>query len=152
MKKTTAALLLSSILLWSCDSFNKNKPIQHSDNQTDKQITLSAELEESMQRGAEVYNSLCVTCHLPDGKGVPKSFPPLANSDYLMNNRSKSIKAIKYGLSGEITVNGEVYNMPMAALGLTDDEIVDVMNYITNSWGNTNPSAITVKEVSKIKP
>ncbi|MCB0382244.1 MAG: cytochrome c [Psychroserpens sp.] len=105
-----------------------------------------------MQRGAQVYNNLCVTCHLPSGKGVPKTFPPLANSDYLKNNRVKSISAIKYGLSGKITVNGEIYNTPMAAFGLTDREVADVMNYITNSWGNENPTLVTVKEVSKIKP
>ena len=137
-------------MIWSCNSSDKTKT--NNDKQPESEITLSPEIQESMQRGAEVYNDLCVTCHLPDGKGVPKSFPPLANSDYLMNNRAKSIKAIKYGLSGEIEVNGEIYDMPMAALGLTDTEVADVMNYITNSWGNNNSSLITEKEVSEIKP
>ena len=39
----------------------------------------------------------------------------------------------------------------MASLGLDDDEIADVMNYITNSWGNKNDKMITKAEVSKIK-
>ena len=148
--KNITFTLLSCIMIWSCNSSDKTKT--KNDKQTESEINLSPEIQESMQRGAEVYNDLCVTCHLPDGKGVPKSFPPLANSDYLMNNRAKSIKAIKYGLSGEIEVNGEIYDMPMAALGLTDTEVADVMNYITNSWGNNNSSLITEKEVSEIKP
>lgn len=94
----------------------------------------------------------CMQCHLPDGKGVPKAFPPLDKSDYLMGKRNESIKAVKYGLSGEITVNGQNYNTAMVPLGLMDDEVADVMNYITNSWSNKNPKMITVEEVSKIQP
>ena len=39
----------------------------------------------------------------------------------------------------------------MVAMGLSDDEVADVMNYITNSWGNKNDKIITEEEVSKIK-
>ena len=73
-------------------------------------------------------------------------------SDYLMNKRHASIKAIKYGQSGKITVNGKHYNNVMASLGLEDAEIAHVMNYITNSWGNSNNKLITEEEVSKIEP
>jgi len=86
-----------------------------------------------------------------NGEGLAGAFPPLAKSDFLMNNRTKSIHAIKYGLQGEITVNGIKYNSAMASMGLTDDEVADVMNYITNSWGNKNAKMITEKEVSEIK-
>lgn len=108
-------------------------------------------LEISMTRGKAIYTDFCVTCHMPNGKGVPKAFPPLANSDYLMNNRAASIKSIKYGQSGEIKVNGQIYNGVMAPLGLEDEEIADVMNYITNSWGNSNNKLITAQEVSQIE-
>lgn len=108
-------------------------------------------LQESIQRGSLVYEDFCMTCHLPDGKGLSQAFPPLANSDYLMNKREESIKAIKFGMSGEITVNGIKYNSVMAPLGLSNDEVADVMNYITNSWGNKNDKMITESEVSKIQ-
>lgn len=110
------------------------------------------ELKKSIERGASVYMDFCMQCHLPDGKGVNKAFPPLDNSDYLKNKRSESIKAIKFGMSGKIVVNGETYNGAMAPLGLTNDEVADVMNYITNSWSNKNTKMITVEEVSKIQP
>ena len=106
---------------------------------------------ESIKRGAIIYEDFCVNCHLPNGKGVEKTFPPLAQSDYLMNNRIASTKAIKFGQKGEIIVNGITYNNIMAPLGLTDDEIADVMNYITNSWGNVNKKMITKAEVSSIE-
>nr|WP_298902230.1 cytochrome c [uncultured Psychroserpens sp.] len=104
-----------------------------------------------MKRGKEIYSDFCISCHLPNGKGVLKAFPPLAKSDYLMTNREESIKSIKYGQSGEITVNGVKYNGVMTPLGLEDKEVADVMNYITNSWGNTNNKLITEKEVSEIE-
>ncbi len=120
-------------------------------NDSVKTQNQGSDMQQSIQRGKAVYDDLCITCHLDNGKGVPKIFPPLANSDYLKNKRKESIKAVKYGLSGEITVNGVKYNTPMASLGLTNDEVADVMNYITNSWGNKNEKMITEDEVSKIQ-
>ncbi len=108
-------------------------------------------LEESKKRGKEIYTDFCVTCHLPNGKGVEKTFPPLANSDYLMKNREASIRGIKYGQKGEIVVNGNTYNSTMAPMGLSDDEVADVMNYISNSWGNKNEKEVTEEEVAKVK-
>lgn len=110
------------------------------------------ELKKSMERGAIVYEDFCMQCHLPDGNGVANAFPPLDNSDYLMKKREESIKAVKFGLSGKITVKGEIYDTAMAPLGLADEEVADVMNYITNSWSNKNSKMITVEEVSKIQP
>ena len=108
-------------------------------------------LKESIKRGNEIYNDFCMSCHLPSGKGVVGAFPPLANSDYLMEKRAESIRSIKFGQNGEITVNGTKYNGFMSTLGLTNEEIADVMNYITNSWGNKNDEIITTEEVSNIK-
>ncbi|MDO3695336.1 cytochrome c [Wenyingzhuangia sp. chi5] len=108
-------------------------------------------LKKSMVRGAEIYSDFCVTCHQPTGEGVPRVYPPLAKSDFLKNNREKSIRAIKYGLNGLITVNGIKYNSNMTPMGLSDDEVADVMNYITNTWGNKNEKIVTEDEVAKIK-
>lgn len=109
------------------------------------------EMKESMERGNEIYTDFCITCHLPKGEGVPYTFPPLAKSDYLMEKRESSIRAIKYGLQGEITVNGVTYNNAMASMGLEDEEVADVMNYISNSWGNTSDTIVTVEEVAEVK-
>jgi mono/diheme cytochrome c family protein len=108
-------------------------------------------LEESIKRGRLVYEDFCITCHMAQGEGAVGVFPPLAKSDYLMKNREASIKGIKLGQKDEIVVNGKTYNGYMAPLGLSDDEVADVMNYITNSWGNKNDNMITEVEVSEIK-
>jgi len=108
------------------------------------------ELEASIERGSEIYADFCITCHMPNGEGIAYAFPPLAKSDYLMQNRDASIKGIKYGREGELIVNGVTYNNTMAPLGLEDDEIADVMNFILNSWGNSSDDLVTEEEVTKI--
>ncbi|MDY8137629.1 cytochrome c [Aquimarina sp. 2201CG5-10] len=120
-------------------------------NYNNIEILQDATLKESITRGSEVYTDFCMQCHLPDGKGTPKIFPPLAGSDWLVDKRKESIHSIKYGLSGPIKVNGTEYNSAMTSLGLEDEEIADVMNYIMNSWGNTQKKMVTVDEVAAIK-
>jgi len=110
-----------------------------------------SDLQKSMKRGKEVYKDFCVQCHLPDGKGVTGVFPPLANADYLLKNRDESIRAVKYGQTGKIIVNGVEYNGSMAPMGLTDEEVADVMNYILNSWGNSSDKIVSIDEVKSIR-
>lgn len=136
MIKQLPLLFLIAMLFFNCKSETKTTKPQNFD--------------ESYNAGKLVYDDLCITCHLDNGKGVPKTFPPLADSDYLENNQLESIKGIKFGMNKEIMVNGIVYKGNMANQGLTDQEIANVMNYINNSWGNNYGSFITTEEVSKI--
>tara|TARA_A100000164_G_scaffold336318_1_gene329000 strand:+ start:107 stop:523 length:417 start_codon:yes stop_codon:yes gene_type:complete len=106
---------------------------------------------DSIKMGGEIYNDLCYRCHGLDGIGQDDMIPPLKSSDYLLNNIELSIAGLKYGLKGEIIVNGKKYNGYMAYQGLENDEIADVMNYILNQWGNNSKKFITTLEVDKIK-
>ena len=107
--------------------------------------------KESIVAGEEIYQDFCLQCHLTTGVGVSGVFPPLKNSDYLMNNIDKSIAGIKFGLKGEIVVNDEIYDGVMAKQGLDDEEIADVMNYILNQWGNSYDAQITTQQVSEVQ-
>lgn len=87
-----------------------------------------------------------------DGKGQKGIFPPLAKSDFLFKNMEESIKAIKFGgIDGEIIVNGVKYDSKMEKMGLYDDEIADIMNYILNSWENNYDKTITEEYVKSLK-
>jgi mono/diheme cytochrome c family protein len=115
---------------------------------TFKKKEATTPLEKSVQRGEEIYGELCVTCHLPNGKGVAGAFPPLNPSDWLTEKRKESIHAVKYGLKGEIVVNGQTYNGVMLPLGLEDDEVADVMNYTIQTWNSGE--MVTVEEVQAV--
>ena len=108
-------------------------------------------LKQSVLDGEEIYQDFCLQCHLDNGKGVENAFPPLAKSDYLQNNIEASIRGIKYGLRGEITVNGKIYNGVMVNQGLDEEEVADVMNYILNSWGNKARGQITIAQVLEVQ-
>ncbi|QCW99625.1 cytochrome c [Aggregatimonas sangjinii] len=108
------------------------------------------DVAQSIARGSEIYTDFCVTCHLTQGEGVAGVFPPLADSDYLRENREASIRGIKFGQQGELVVNGETYDGVMAPMGLEDEEIADVMNYILNSFENRSDTIVTVDEVAAI--
>ena len=108
-------------------------------------------LEQSIANGEEIYKDFCIQCHLDTGEGVSGVFPPLARSDFLVNNIEISIRGLKYGMSGPIVVNGEEYDGVMEDQGLGDDEIADVLNYILNSWGNQYNEIITLEQVASVK-
>jgi nitrite reductase (NO-forming) len=104
------------------------------------------DLKASIERGKEVYDTQCITCHMEKGEGIEGAFPPLAKSDYLMADKNRSIKQILEGATGEMTVNGKTYNGEMPAIDLTDEQVSDVLNYVRNSWGNKG-AAVTPAEV-----
>jgi len=105
---------------------------------------------DSYMRGQMLYVDFCVRCHLPDGTGETGLIPPLANADFLQDIKA-TVQSIKYGIHGPITVNGVIYNNTMAPMGLENDEIADVTNYILNSWGNTADMIVTEAYVRGIK-
>ncbi|WNJ21344.1 cytochrome c [Pontibacter sp. G13] len=112
----------------------------------------SAAQSEPHPAGLEIYQEYCMACHMANGQGVTGVYPPLAGADYLLDKPEQAARAIKYGLNGPITVNGQIYNTSMANPGLDDEEVVAVMNYILQSWGNESDFVATQDWVSQIKP
>lgn len=108
-------------------------------------------LTASIKRGKEIYSDLCVTCHLPNGKGIAGTYPPLDGSDWLTDKREASIRGVKYGMQGPIVVNGEKYDNIMTPMGLSDQEVADAMNYVMNSWSNNIKDMVTAEEVAAIQ-
>lgn len=98
-------------------------------------------LEQFYVNGQELYEQNCANCHQKDGLGFKDLYPPIAGSDYL-KNKEAVICMIRNGASGEMTVNGKVYNQQMPANAqLYDLDIAAITTYIYNKWGNE--SAIT---------
>lgn len=97
--------------------------------------------------GKTIYDNLCANCHQIDGTGLGRLIPPLAGSDYMQADIGRTVRLIKHGIDGEMTVNGIVYNQPMPPNPqLSSMEIAQVATYIYNVWGHEN-RVIEVKEV-----
>ena len=108
-------------------------------------------VEENLQEpGKEIYADFCIQCHGANGKGDGVKIPPLAGSDWLTKKRKQSLHAVKFGQNGEIVVNKIKFNNTMPTMGLSNQEVADVMNYVMNSWGNKQKKKVTEKEVAAI--
>ncbi|HNE19329.1 MAG TPA: copper-containing nitrite reductase [Turneriella sp.] len=103
--------------------------------------------EERIAEGKRIYGTTCQACHMNEGQGVPKAFPPLAKSDYLNADKVRSIKVVLEGKSGPIVVNKEKYDSVMPALGLSDEDVANVLSFVLNSWGNSG-GVVTPQEVA----
>jgi nitrite reductase (NO-forming) len=104
------------------------------------------DLKASVQRGKDTYATYCMSCHMEQGEGLEGVFPPLAKSDYMMADKKRSIVQTIKGVTGEMKVNGKLYNAEMTGFELTDQEVSDVLNYVRNSFGNKG-DAITPDHV-----
>lgn len=104
-------------------------------------------LEERIALGERAYAANCVACHQANGEGLATAFPPLANSDYLMADKTRSIEIVTKGLTGPVTVNGTTFDSVMPMLNLSDDTVANVLTYVRNSWGNEG-EMVTKAEVA----
>jgi len=142
-----SSLLLSilALFLFSCG------PVQN--NETFKNLSTNDQnkYQKYIIQGRDLYKANCSSCHQADGKGVKKLIPPLANSDFLNENQSRSIQLIKNGALEPIIVNGISYEPTMPAHAhLSNLEVAEIMTYINNSWGNEF-GFVDIKMVSEIK-
>jgi mono/diheme cytochrome c family protein len=102
----------------------------------------------AMRRGAAIYSDACASCHLENGVGQPRYFPPLGPNAMLQ-------QADPIGLEHLILAGARIgtsptrpspMTMPSFAWKLTDQEIADVSTFIRNSWGN-QAAAVSTNDV-----
>lgn len=104
--------------------------------------------EQYMIQGQQLYTTHCSNCHQEDGSGLGRLIPPLAQSDYLLSNRDRTLCIIKHGLEEKIIVNGEDYQQAMPGNpSLSDIEIAQIATFIYNSWGH-ELGYMAVKDIS----
>ena len=101
-------------------------------------------------KGAEIYNTKCLACHMATGEGIAGVFPPLKNSDYLMADKVRAAKQVLNGSNEAMVVNGTTYTMPMTPQVDTKEDAVAVTNYILNAWGN-NGGTISVDDLKDVE-
>jgi len=103
-------------------------------------------------KGASLFGDNCAACHGAEGKGVPGTFPPLAD-DPVVNaaDPTAHITTVLDGLGGK-ELNGQKYEaeMPPFADQLSDQGIADIIDHERTSWGNHGP-LVTPADVAKLR-
>jgi mono/diheme cytochrome c family protein len=101
-------------------------------------------------QGEQLYVTHCSNCHQKNGSGLGLVYPPLNKSDYMDQNFESVICLMKYGIKGEIEVNGKKFNKEMQGIStLTDLEVAEIATYIYNTWEHQRDS-IDIQHVSRI--
>jgi len=151
-------LALTASLFFSAQACQQEAAVQEADTAAreadtavHKAETATGDMATLMASGEGLYGTHCGACHQPNGQGLAGAFPPLAKSDYLMEDRTRAIATVIEGRSGEITVNEVKYNAVMPGMGhLSDDDIAAILTFVTNAWGN-EASAFSIDEVQKVR-
>ncbi|MES2572122.1 MAG: PVC-type heme-binding CxxCH protein [Verrucomicrobiota bacterium] len=105
--------------------------------------------------GKLIYDTLCLNCHQPDGKGLAGIYPPLSGSEWVGGDKSTLIKMLLHGLAGPITVAGQQYGIQdpplmMPPSGLTDSQIAEVLTYVRGNFGH-QAGPVTAADVDAVR-
>lgn len=146
VKRVSLVLLVISVCLSATAQTKKpatgSKPVKKSGTAAISPAT--------MGRGKVVYNLYCVSCHQPDGGGVPSMNAPIVKTSYVLGPKNRLIDVILKGMQ-DVEIDGETYSNVMPSHSfLTNQQIADVLTYVRNNFGN-KASAVTVAEVAAVR-
>lgn len=110
-------------------------------------------------KGANLFNTICQTCHGKDGNGVASLAPPLNKSEWVTGRKDHLISIVLYGLTGPVSVNNHLYTAPeinadMPGIGydpsLSSGDVAELLSFIRKSWQN-NAEGVTTGEVDQVR-
>ncbi len=107
----------------------------------EKADSLVAALGESGKQGKQIYETLCTTCHGPDGKGVKQGdkflAPAFAKSEWFKRDGNVDVlgRIVLKGQTGPIegVSYGEGLMLPLEGT-YNDEQLANVLNFIGERW------------------
>ena len=157
-KDATATALLKTLQTKDTSNILLAKVAERSIQEKDesnielKAITLGMDGEDRdlVYHGASYFKQLCITCHGPEGKGIPSMIaPPLAGSARVNGDKKILVNILLHGLKGPI--DGKKYPDQMLSQQAQPDEyIASVLSYVRNSFGNKS-RVISQDDVKEIR-
>jgi mono/diheme cytochrome c family protein len=105
-----------------------------------------------MKRGQKLYTTECADCHGDAGEGKPGFYPPLSgNRAVALESPVNTIRLVTAGgFSPATAANPRPYGMPPFAQSLSNEQMVDVINYVRNSWGN-HADPVHVQDIDRLR-
>jgi glucose/arabinose dehydrogenase/cytochrome c5 len=97
-------------------------------------------------RGAEIYQQVCVACHMPDGKGVPGMQAPLIGSKIVAGDPATLIRVVLKGPAAVLPADRQKYGVVMPPFETySDADLAAVITYVRATFSNA--SAVTADQV-----
>jgi cytochrome c oxidase subunit 2 len=100
----------------------------------DAEIAKAWTMQELMDRGQKVYNSVCAACHQPNGAGLPPTFPALKGSKIATGPVADHVNIVVNGKGGTA--------MQAFKNQLSDVELASVITYERNAFGNATNTMV----------
>lgn len=86
--------------------------------------------------GEQAYLANCVKCHGRNGDGFLAIYPPLEKSRYFDSKLEKLPCIIRYGLKGELVIDGRLFNGIMPGNSrISEEQISELIDYLLVRWG-----------------
>lgn len=130
-------------------TYLKDVPPTKSDNDENSQRSGD---KDQMSQGAMVYADNCTGCHMENGQGLAKVFPPLKGSAAIQAKKPTTLIRIVLGGAAipatETKPTGLM--MPNFRDKLDNAQIAAVVSYIRNVWGN-RASTVSAGNVADIR-
>jgi mono/diheme cytochrome c family protein len=114
-----------------------------------------AMLGHSAKQGRQIYESICTTCHGPDGKGGKQGenmlAPSLVQNELFKNGRVDLLaRVLLKGESGPIggVSYGEGFMPPWEA-AFNDEQMASVLNFVGESWYRWRKPMATAQKIAE---
>jgi len=150
--KKFGIIVLAIFTLSACTEPSKNQ--ESNGKETPKKVEKKkkqAPEDPLYAAGKKNYQTYCMTCHMKDGYGVPNLNPPLGETEWVTGDEETLIEIVLNGRTGEIEVNGDIYNGVMIPHShLSDKEIASILTYIRSSFGNKS-GPISEEQVATVR-
>jgi len=118
-------------------------------------VELNSEEIVLMEKGAVIFNELCVQCHGKDGMGTPIGdgmvmAPALAGSSRVQGHPDYVIKTVMHGMEGPLDNKTFPGGIMVGNKEQTDEWIAAISSYIRQNLSN-DASMITTERVAEIR-
>ena len=99
-------------------------------------ISLLTQCDHTEYPGKRYYNAYCGNCHMEDGR-IDLTWLGLEKSQYLINQQDKLPCIIRNGIKSMVADSSSEVQLSMPAnVKLSEIEILNICNYVNNSWSN----------------
>lgn len=89
------------------------------------------------EKGEQLYLANCGKCHGREGKGFLQLYPPLEKSHFFTDDIKQLPCIIRYGLKGELEINGKRFNGIMPPnKRISPEEMTTLISHLQKRWGN----------------
>jgi mono/diheme cytochrome c family protein len=105
-----------------------------------------------LEHGKQVFTTTCQACHQANGAGIPGTFPPLEDSEWVAGSPKRIAAIVLHGINGEIVVKGQKFQnvMPTFKDQLSTEDIAAVVTYVRQTFGKKT-DVVTPALVEEVK-